>query len=88
MLRGVDSRHLVEHHPHIGHVGEDRANRRGDVGRRQGSGRDLVEQGLEQVVVAPVHQRDLDRLSGQPLGGGQPAEAGADNNDLGDGATH
>ena len=51
---------LVEQHADVARFGEDRADRRGDVGRRQGGGRDLVEQGLEQVMVAPVDQRDVD----------------------------
>jgi hypothetical protein len=41
--------------------------------------RHLVEQRLEQVVVLPVHQGDLDRRPGQRPRRFQPAEAGAQN---------
>ena len=40
---------------------QDRAERIGDVARVERGGRDLVEQRLEQMVVAPVDQRDLHR---------------------------
>ena len=57
---------------------EDRAQRIGDLARRERAGRDLVGQRLEQVEVAPVDQRDLDRRAAQLRDGLQPAEAAAD----------
>ena len=44
---------------------EDRAQRLGDLARRDGPGRDLVEQRLEEVEVAPVDEGDLDPSSGR-----------------------
>ena len=35
------------------------------------------------MVVAPVDDRHVDGLAGQPLGRGQPAETGADDDDAG-----
>ena len=60
---------------------EDRADRPGDVGRRQGRRRHLVEQRLEQVVVAPVDDDHVGRRAGQRPGRGEAAEAGADDDD-------
>ena len=40
-------------------MAEDPADRRGDVGRTERGGRHLVEQGLEQVVIGAVDDRDL-----------------------------
>src|SRR6185369_14457676 len=54
------------------------ADRPGDFRRRQRSGRDLVEQRLEQMMVAAVDQRDPDRRTGEAEGGLQPAKTGAD----------
>ncbi len=50
----------------------------GDKGRR----RDLIEQRLEHVVVAPVDERHVDVAAGKPLRGCEAAEAGADNHDV------
>ena len=43
----------------------------------------LVEQRLEQVVVAAVDQRDVDRLAAEEAGREEPAEAAADDDDRG-----
>ena len=60
-----------------------RARRIGDgaVARRQRARRHLVEQRLEQVVVRAVDQRHVDVGAPQPLRGGKPAEAAADDHD-------
>ena len=50
-------------------------------GRRQAGGRDLVEQRLEQMVVAAVDDGDVGGGAGQRLGGAQAAEARADDDD-------
>jgi hypothetical protein len=39
-------------------------------------------------MIAPVDQRDVDRLAGQPLGSSQPTESGADDDDLGQEHAH
>ncbi len=54
------------------------ADRRGDLARRQHAGRHLVEQRLEQVVVAPVDQRHVDRHVPEQPRGEEAAEAPAD----------
>ena len=56
--RRVDRRHLRQLHVDVGVVAKDRAQRERHVGRGQLRGRDLVEEGLELVVVVAVEQRD------------------------------
>jgi hypothetical protein len=72
--------------------GDDLADRRGDLCRREHRGRDLVQQGLEEVVVAPVDHRHLDRRSRERTNNGEATEAAADDDDLGnpggDGGLH
>src|SRR6185312_16366766 len=58
------------------------ADRIGDVARVQGPGRDLIEQRLEQVVVATIQERDLDRRVGELARGFEPAEPTADDHDM------
>src|SRR6516165_11418174 len=77
----IDTRNRGESHRDIALCAYDAADRCGDIGRRKTRGCDLIQQGLEQVIVVPIDQRDLARGSGQPLGRGQPAEAGAHNHD-------
>ena len=48
---------------------------------RQHARRHLVQQRLEQVVVAAVDQRDVDGQVAEEPGGGQPAEATSDDDD-------
>ena len=78
----VDAVHLAQQHVHVGRAAQDGADRRRDLGRRQAGGRDLVEQRLEQMVVAPVDDGDVGIGTGQRAGGAQPAEARADNDDV------
>ena len=62
---------------------EDAADRRRDLRRAEARHRHLVEQRLEQMVVAAVDQRHLDAAhAAEPLGGVQPGEAAADDHDL------
>ncbi len=62
-------------------VGEDVAQRPGDVGGGQLAGCHLVEQRLELVVVVPVDQRDVDVVLGQLGRAPDPGEASADHED-------
>ena len=57
---GVDADRLAEDDRRVALLAQDRAQRLGDVARRQRAGRDLVEQRLEQVEVAPVDQGQAD----------------------------
>jgi hypothetical protein len=73
------------------HVGEERARVRllldhapdggRDQARRQDARGDLVEQGLEQVMVGAVDQGDVDVRAGQRSGGAQSAESPTDHHD-------
>ena len=54
---GVDPRHVELTHRDARVLGEDRADRPGDVGGSELGGGDLVQQRLELLVVVPVDQR-------------------------------
>ena len=43
---------------------------------------DLIEQGLEEVIVVPIHERHVDGRPRQCLGGRQPAEPCAADHDV------
>ena len=60
---------------------EDRAQRIGDLAGRQRAGRHLVGERLEEVEVAPVDERDLDRRMPKPERRLEAAEAAADDDD-------
>ena len=79
--RRVDAGNRPEDHMGIGLRCQDAADRRGDVGGRQGRGRHLVQKRLEQMVVAAV---DYDHIGGdlaEPLRRGQAAKTGSDDDD-------
>ena len=62
---------------------ENAANGGRNVGRTQASHRDLVQQGLEQVVIPPIDQCNPDLLlAGQTAGSVQASEAASDDNDV------
>ena len=56
--------------------------RRRDVAGRKHAGRDLVEQRLEQMVIAPIDERHVDIGVAEQPGRGKTAEAAAHNDDL------
>ena len=58
----IEAGHLGELHLHVLCLPQDVAQRRRDLAGRQDAGGHLVEERLEQMVVAPVDQRDLDVL--------------------------
>ena len=62
----------------VGRRLEDRAQGVGNLAGREGPGGDLVGQRLEEMEVAAVDERDLDRGATQALDGVDPAEAPAD----------
>ena len=74
----VDADDLGQHHPHVLVALEDRAQRIGDLARRQRAGGDLVGERLEQVEVPPVDQGDLDRRAAELVHGLDAAEAATD----------
>ena len=60
-----------------------RADRRRDVAGVQRRGGDLVEQRLEEVVVAAVDERDAHGRARSARAAAEPAEAAADDHDVG-----
>ena len=62
---GVDAGHRREQGRYLGAIAQEIADRPGDLRCRQRCGRDLVQQRLEQMVVAAVDQRDADRRASQ-----------------------
>ena len=76
---GVDAGDLIHQHGDVFRLGEDLADRAGDVRRGQRGGGDLIEQRLEEVVVRPVHQRHVEAVVvGKASGAFQSGEAAAD----------
>ena len=75
-------RHLGQQHVHIPVASQDPADGRRDVARRECGRGHLIEQRLEHVVIAAVHQRDVHGLPAQRLGGRETSEAAADDHDL------
>src|SRR5580704_364957 len=61
-------------------LGEDAADGLGDFGRAQPGRRDLVQEGLKEVMVAAIEQGDIDLpYTAQRLRCRKPAESAADN---------
>ena len=85
--RRVDVGNRPEDHIRVRLPGENAADRRGDVGGRQGRGRHLIQKRLEQVVVAPVDHGHIGGELAEPLRRGQPAEPGTDDDDMRPGRT-
>ena len=61
LRRHVDARGLGQHDLRVRLVPQHAPDRRGDVARVQGGRRDLIEQGLEQVMIPPVDDDHPDR---------------------------
>ena len=80
--RRIDGDGGGEQHAHVLLPPENPPDRRGDIAGRQSGRRHLVEQRLEQVVIAAVEQGDADRRALQRLSGGEPAEPSADDHDM------
>ena len=73
----VDGGRLAEDHPGVLLPAEDAPDGRRDVARVQRRRRYLVEERLEEVVVAPIDQRHLHRSAAQRLGGVETPEPAA-----------
>ena len=80
--RGIDVGHPAEQDPRIRLVAQKGADRRGDVRRRQRRRRHLIEQRLEQVIVAPVDEGDPAGCIAQGLRSAKATEASADDNHM------
>ena len=57
-------------------------DRPGDLRRCKRCSRDLIQQWLEQVMIAPVDNRDVDWRAREILDRFKPAKAGANDNDV------
>ncbi len=73
----VDVDDLGQHHVDVVLAPQDRSDRHGDLVVAEARHRHLVQQRLEQVIVQPVVDRDVDRDPRQAARGRQPPEAGA-----------
>jgi hypothetical protein len=80
-LLDVDSRDLRQEDLDRGPPAKEAAQRGRDLAGREDPRRDLVEEGLEEVVVGAVDERDVDREPAQGLRRPQAAEAAADDDD-------
>ena len=81
--RRVERAHLVPEHGDVLLRPQDLPQRRRDVGRGECGGRDLVEERLEQVMVAAVDQDHVDVSPREGAHRPQPAEAAADDDHTG-----
>jgi hypothetical protein len=59
---------------------EDRAQRIGDLPRRESAGRHLVGERLEEMEVPPIDERDVDGGTSETQDGLEPTEATSDHN--------
>src|SRR6516162_6999220 len=79
LASSVDPRHFRKHGPDISLFTEDAANGRGNISRRKRGRCDLIKQGLKQMVVVAIDQRDVERSVRKTFSSRQPAKAAANN---------
>ena len=79
----IDAAHATVTKSHVRGVAENRANRKGHVGRLKTGRRHLIQQWQERVEVVLVDNGDPNVLMGQALGSGDAAESPTDNDDVG-----
>ena len=58
--RRIDALDLGQQHSDVFLLRLELAKRRGNLGRRQHRGRDLIQKRLEDMVIAPIKQQDVD----------------------------
>ncbi len=81
--RGIDGSRIGQQHLDVLLVSENPADRRRDVaGRQRGRGH-LIQQGLKDVVVVAVEERDADRSARERPRRVESAETSADDDDMG-----
>jgi hypothetical protein len=73
---------LSQQHADVAVALEDRAERIGDLAGRERPGRDLVGERLEEMEVAAVDERDLDRRTPQLRDRLEPTETSPDDDDV------
>ena len=79
----IDARGVRQQHPDVPDAAQDPSDRRGDIAGRQRRRCDLIEQRLEDVMVAAIDQRDANVRVAKSAGSGQAAKAAADDHDVG-----
>ena len=77
----VDALNREHQHGHILLAAHDVAYRPGDVRRCKGRRRDLIEQGLEAMMIVAVEDEDARSGAGKRLRSRNPGEAAADDDD-------
>ena len=77
----IHARDLAQEHAGIALAAQHAPDRPGDIARRQRRGRDLVEQGLEEMIIPAVDDGDLDRRARERLRRPHPGEAGTHDHD-------
>src|SRR4030088_856068 len=73
----IEARNLCHQNLNIFVAAENRTNGRGDLSGRKTRSRDLIEQGLERMVILAVDYDDLNRSTRQSARGIKPAKSGA-----------
>ena len=81
--REVHRLHLGQEHGDVRGAAQDGPQRRRDVGGIEGRGGHLVEQGLEEMMVAPIEQGDPDRPPRERAGRVEPPESAAHDDHVG-----
>jgi hypothetical protein len=79
----VDGQRLREHHARVRLAAKDAPDGGRDLGGREPGRGHLIEQRLEEVVVAPVHDRDADGGVAERTRRLEPSEARAEDHDVG-----
>ena len=79
---GVDGSDLAHEHRSVALVAQDVAQRGGDGRRGEAGGGHLVEQGLEEVMVAAVDERDVHGRLAQRAHRPEAGETAADHHDF------
>ena len=79
---GLETRHFRHAELEILLATQHRADRPRDLFRLEPGGSDLIQEGLEQVVVVPVHEHDVHRCFAQRARRAQSTEPRTDDDDL------
>jgi hypothetical protein len=77
----VEAGHLAEHDVHVPTTPQRLPERQRNLDRRQRPRCHLVDERLEQEVVLPVDERDVDVRAAQGARRKEPAEAASDDDD-------
>ncbi|GES45178.1 hypothetical protein RsS62_44300 [Rhizobium dioscoreae] len=82
MRRAIDADDLGKQRRHFRPIAEKVADRPGDLGSRKQSGRNLIEEWLKEVMIAPIDHRDADGGTLQIVGELYPAKTTSDHNNM------